>query len=421
MKKKNLILCLALMLLAPVSANAQFGKLKNAVKKNVSSQSNNEFNNSPSEAEQRRKWAEMDAKKAAQDKQKQAQSAGKYKAALAKLSEEQRWAVEQLSNPTDAPDCPFMMDLGDKKSFPWEMNQVTGPLSTHSYLEKEHLMGLSVDSVQHQKAQMDARYAYNNRMLAALEGLKLSEYAEDYNKLEWAKTKIKGENVYYQCVPEMLSEDLLVSFSEFKIVKTANGDYAPTKGAILSPFCKGHPVQFDTKDNKFKFFIYKKYSTYIDEDEVKRQEQSLGYLRNVAALLSDRDPSKQTELFYKAALAEHVLSRALANNSKDNITYKERPKGSALNTPELRAEALKVLQKRFPGAGYEEVIVTGDQWHYVYNIFGIAIERYVFVAAVKDGGIAKRIIYLSVGNDRVGSGWGSLHLYGVGGDGPYVK
>lgn len=37
MKKKNLILCLALLLLAPVSANAQLGKLKGAVKKTTSS------------------------------------------------------------------------------------------------------------------------------------------------------------------------------------------------------------------------------------------------------------------------------------------------------------------------------------------------------------------------------------------------
>lgn len=35
MKKKNLILCLALLLLTPISANAQIGKVKNAVKKNV--------------------------------------------------------------------------------------------------------------------------------------------------------------------------------------------------------------------------------------------------------------------------------------------------------------------------------------------------------------------------------------------------
>ena len=35
MKKKYHILCLALMLLAPISANAQFGKLKNAIKKTV--------------------------------------------------------------------------------------------------------------------------------------------------------------------------------------------------------------------------------------------------------------------------------------------------------------------------------------------------------------------------------------------------
>lgn len=40
MKKKNLILCLALLLMAPMSANAQLGKLKNAVKKSVNDAKN---------------------------------------------------------------------------------------------------------------------------------------------------------------------------------------------------------------------------------------------------------------------------------------------------------------------------------------------------------------------------------------------
>ena len=431
MKMKNLFMGLALMWLVPMAANAQFGgKLKNAAKKAVSgtttttTQKKNgadEFNHSDSEAEQRRKWAEMDAKKAAWAKEKEMQQAGKYKAALAKLNDEQRWGLQQLANPTDAPDCPYLMDLKDKLSFPWEMSQVTGKLDTYTYLEREHLMALSVDSVQRQKSQMDARYAYNNRVLAAVEGLNLSEYAEDYNKLDVAKRRRMGENVCYLCVPDMLENDYVVEFSEFKLTKDANGNLVPTKGAVLRPFCKGHSVQYDTKDDKFKFWQYGQGPTYADDAEIKSQEGAIKLLQNVGALVSDRDPSKQTEFFYKVQWGQVVLRKAIANNSKENITYKERPKGSALNTAELRAEALKVLQKRFPGAGYSEVIIIGDHWVNLYNIFGIVVERYVEVAAVMDGGIAKQLMYLSVGNDRVGNGWGSLHLYGVTGAGAYVK
>ncbi len=431
MCKKQVTMCLMLMLLAPMSANAQFGKLKNVVKDaakgavtGTTTQQRggaDEFNRSASEEEQRRKWAEMDAQKLAREKQDQLQKSGQYKAAAAQLTDEQRWGLEQLATLKEAPYLPFLMDQKDKLSFPESMSDVRGQLDTHSYLEKENLEKLSIDSVQRQKAQMDARYAYNKRVLAAVEGLNLSLYAEDYNTLDVQKRRLLGETVYYQAVPAMLAQDLTVSFSEWKLVKNDDGSLAPSTKAILLPFCQGHPVQFDMTDKKYKFYQYKQNPTYADEAEVKRQEKSLGYLRNLAALLSDRDPSKQSETFYKAVWAEWALKCALANNTKDNITYKERPKGSALNTPELRAEALRVLQKRFPGAGYEEVIITGDHWVNVVNIFGIVIERWVDVAAVMNGGIAKQIMYLSVGNDRIGSGWGSLHLYGITGDGPYVK
>lgn len=408
MKKYFLIIAAAALFAAPMNSYAQFGKLKNVVKDAAKGAVSGTI-------------TQQDAQKVTREKQEQLEKSGQYKAAMAQLTEEQRWGIEQLASLKEAPYLPFLMDQKDKLSFPSSMSDVTQTLETHSYLEQEHLQKLPIDSVQHQKAQMDARYAYNNRVLAAVEGLNLSLYAEDYNKLDVQKRRMIGETVYYQAVPAMLKQDLTVSFSEWKMVKNDDGSIAPSTKAILLPFCQGHPVQFDMTDKKYKFYQYKQNPTYVDEAEVKRQEQSLGYLRNLAALLSDRDPSKQSETFYKAVWAEWALKCALANNTKDNITYKERPKGSALNTPELRAEALKVLQKRFPGAGYEEVIITGDHWVNVVNIFGIVIERWVDVAAVMNGGIAKQIMYLSVGNDRIGSGWGSLHLYGITGDGPYVK
>mgnify|MGYP006988850256 FL=1 len=85
MKKYLMMLAAAMMLLAmPTDSYAQFGKLKNAVKGAVKSNTTtttqkkngaDEFNRSDSEAEQRKKWAEMDAKKAAWEKEKAAKDA----------------------------------------------------------------------------------------------------------------------------------------------------------------------------------------------------------------------------------------------------------------------------------------------------------------------------------------------------------
>lgn len=398
----HLCMITAIMLFMPSVADAQIGglgKLKDKAKEKV---------------QKKVQDAKQDAKKELNDQKEKATGDVQTKAEFNTLNADQQWCLNQLTEMTEAPEMSgfFSRREGEKSRYGANLSS------------QESLMKIPFDTIQYHKRLADADVAYATKVLDIYKtlpkhhGYYVSE--ANSNKVNASHRCLERWLETYPTIEERVIQMVDISMAEFKVKK--DGDkYIVLSNAILLPFCQGHPVQYDTKDNKFKFFVYKKNPTFIDDAEMKRQEESLDFMRSAAALLDNPDPSKRCEQFYKLDLAEQVTRQAMANNSRDNITYRERPKGSALNTSELRAEALKVLQKRFPGAGYEEVIITGENWVEVKNIFGITVERYVWVMAVCDGGIAKQLVTLSLGNDRTSTGWGPLHLYGVGGRSGYVK
>ncbi len=388
--------------LSPTTASAQFGglgKLKNKAKEAV---------------QKKVEDTKQDLKKETQQQADNVQKDAKKQAEFNTLNNDQKWALRQMVEMTEAPEMSgfFSMKDGEKTRFGSALS------------EQDKLMEIPFDTIQRHKRLADAGVEYATHILDIYKTLpKYHGYyvtEDEDRKVSASRNRFERWQEQYKAIEERTTAMLDMPMAEFKIIR--EGDvYHVSTAAILLPFCKGHPVQYDAKDKKFKFFVYKTNPTYIDEAEMKRQEQSLDFMRAAAALLNNPDPSKRNIMFYKLDLAEQVTRAAMANNSRDNITYRERPKGSAMNTSALKAEALKVLQKRFPGAGYEEAIITGEDWVEVRNIFGIVIERYIFVAGVFNGGIAKQLMHLSLGNNRTSSGWGPLQLYGVSGPGAYVK
>ena len=403
--KRNGIFILAAMLAmsAPLTSNAQVNLkgLKDKAKQTVKSAVNN---NAPG-----KKPMSLEEEHALQDKAKMA-------ARMAALNDEQKWALDQLEHLTeyrkDQPDIPKLIDyywIEDMRK-QGKQDQIT-PIRDFV----EQLGSYDVETINKFKRMIDSRMAtYNYRIIDIVKNLpeRIEEYDPDY-KLRPNLKILDKQVALFEELQEEVDKGLALKFMELKTTTDANGNIKVAKGAWLSPIVgAGAGVALDPKDSKFKFAHYPAEFTYVPENDLAKHQKGLVWLKNCATILSGSDVAKSSKSFAKCDLACTILQQAIANNSKDNIKYISRPAGSALNTPQLRSEALKVLQKRFPTAGYSEVIITGDHWVEVQNVLGIVVERYIDVAAICDGGIAKELVWFTLGNDKYSNGWGPLHFYG---------
>lgn len=142
-------------------------------------------------------------------------------------------------------------------------------------------------------------------------------------------------------------------------------------------------------------------------------------MHRCAKLRINPGAEEQTAACIKAHYAQGVILEAIANNSPDNIVYIAYPKGGALNTADMKAKALKIFQKGV-SSKVHDVIIAGD-WEYTKNVFDVVVDRYVRCYVIQDTAVGKGVFTMSVGNDRVGSGWGDLRWYGTGSLVGYVK
>lgn len=409
--KKSIILAFAALLTVsiPIGANAQIN-LKGIKDKAKQAAKNAVNNNSSSSSSNTTRPMSLSEQHALEDK-------ARLEARMAALNDDQKWALDQLEHLTeyrkDQPDIPKLIDaywIQDKKN-KGEHDKIT---SISDFVDG--LGTIKEEVIQNFRRMIDTRMAtYNYRIIEIVKTLpeNFGNYDPDYKLAP--NLKILEEQVeLFNKLQNTVDERLMLNFSELKTTTDANGNIKTAKGAWLSPAVgAGAGVALDPKDGKYKFANYPAEFTYVPENDMPKQEKNLLWLKNSATILAGSDVAKSSKNFPKCDLACTMLQQAMANNSRDNIKYINRPAGSAMNTAQLKGEALKTLQKRFPSAGYSEVIITGDNWVEVKNILGIVVERYIEVAAVHESGVAKRLVWFTLGNDKYSSGWGPLHLYGV--------
>ena len=406
-KRVITIIAAAIFVVGPMGANAQINlnKLKDKAKQTVKEKTGINTNSNSSSS-----TMTLEQQHALQDK-------ARLEARMAALNDDQKWALDQLAHLTeyrqDQPDIPKLIDayyIQDKRS-KGENDKIT---SISDFVNS--LGSYKEDVIQNFRRMIDYRMTnYNYRIIEIVKTLpeNFSNYDPDY-KLQPNLKILEDQVALFNQLQNEVDQNLMLKFSALKTTTDVNGNIKPAKGAWLSPaYGPGAGVALDPKDGKYKFANYPAEFTYVPEKDLENQHKGLTWLMNCATILAGTETAKSSAYFPKCDLACTMLQQAIANNSKDNIKYINRPAGSSMNTAQLKGEALKVLQKRFPSAGYTEVIVTGDHWVEVKNILGIVVERYIDIAAICDGGIAKKLVWFTVGNDKNSNGWGPLHFYGV--------
>ena len=326
------------------------------------------------------------------------------------LTDEQRWAVQQLKNPTDGPTCPWPMT----KDPSWDDPKNSGmPYEYGEFLE--NIDNESMESIQELGAAMNARYFYAKRVIEGMKGVSFSKLGDDY--LSFAYDDMQHELDRYETFQRAGGRTNLQAFFMFNLEEDPRGGYRPTDDSqAIIPY--GGCIAKKNGKWMFTFSASGANTTYATPEEVENCRKFIDHLIKCETLLSNPFAEQQSVGYLKAHYMQDVINEAIANNSKDNIVYAAYPEGSSLNTPEMKAKAMQIFKSQY-GKVYD-VIITGD-WMYKKNVFDQVVDRSVDVAVIVEHPVAKAIVRARVGNDKIGDGWGELRWYGISGHSGYVK
>lgn len=301
--KKNVLqwaLCAA-MLLMPLGANAQLGGLKKlkdkaqtAVKQQVQQQAGTQV-------------------------QQQANQA----AATAQMTEEQRWATEQLRTFSEAPVLPNIMKLTE------DAYSGGSVVATKMIKDFTEVMGKAEHSkVVEMRSMIDARVSYDLRVTEAFRRDNVSyDYPSDrtlHNPFE----KLLDEVSLFEALQDQTRFNMSRIASEIKkrdgkMTLPANADIWPPMNA------NSHPVRRDPNDGKCKFYNENR-PCKIDAEEVERVKSiTLTFIDNGITLLEinpDFDKFKKLttksyrpqegflDYIEKCKVAKACIQEALDNN-----------------------------------------------------------------------------------------------------------
>ncbi len=303
MKRTKLLLAAAMLMLS-VGANAQFGSLK-GLKDKVKKEAKNVTGDK--------------AVKSVSDK-------AEATAATASLSDEQKWAINQLKTLSEAPPLPNLMKPEPNAKVPASMNfqtpQMIKDLSEGLYIPAQ-------DAVTRTRGLLNSRLAYNMRVKYAIESLPngLLPLDQDY-KLRNRLDTLEYQVLLFQCLQQKVSDVMGLRFTDLNAKRDASGKMVMRDGGTVWPLPGGKTyfaVKKDKKDGKFKFYDQEKRAfVKINEDGVKDQQKFLKFLENGYTLLEQNEvtlkmySSGDASIFLdnvdKCKIVQDAVKEALANN-----------------------------------------------------------------------------------------------------------
>jgi len=329
-----------------------------------------------------------------------------------KLSEEQQWAVMELTNPQEAPDCPWPMTQNDK----WRDPKFSYPSSYLDYMQE--IDKVPMEEVQDLVNAMNTRYRYTKRVLKGLKGVSYSELGNDY--LMFDQEEKERELDRYDAFKSAVGKTNIQAFFQFAVVEDGQGGYKITDNSqAIIPY--GGYIANKGGKWMFTFSNSGKNTTFATAEEVENCKKYIDRLTKLEVIAYNPFKDKPTDDYLIAHYMQDIIREAIANNSTDNIVYAAYPQGSSLNTPEMKAAAKKIFEKSYPGDKIYDVVITGE-WVYHKNALGVVIDRSADVAIIAENPVAKSLIRAQVGNDRIGeNNWGDLRWYGIYGHTGYVR
>lgn len=349
--------------------------------------------------------------------------------ARAQLGEVQRWALDQLVDPSDAPDLVWpLVHRANRQQLPggpWPNNYEA--YFEPPYGEKTSLFQREpLENILALSTALDARHAYNKRILNTLKegNLRLGDYFENTSKASAAKTQLEQQEEFYREFKQSANKAAGATFLYLSMEKDGQGGYRVLPGAVVLGSTGAPPVA-RTAEGKWVFMepgsitSANKRTTYATPEEIEAAQKQITELSRLELILNETDPADLQAGWWQARAAQELVREAIANNSKDNISYRSMPSAGSLHTAQLRDAAIKA--ESFGSIKILDLVVTGNEWNYNRNALGNIIDRWVNVVYVVDTSVAKAMIKAAVSQDRVGNGWGPVRHYASTGFIGYVK
>lgn len=271
------------------------------------------------------------------------------------LTQEQQDAIKQFVWLDEAPDIPWPMS---KKIY---VSNYSIPNEFIDWFQK--IDEQPMDSIQALAQQLSTRYAFTSRIYPIVKDLSISKYVNDEKALSqctWRKLEMEKELDKYEYFQKAANQANMQAFFAFYVEKNAEGNLvAGEKARAIIPY--GGYVGKHAGKWMFMEDARSDKTTFVQPQGVKVCEDYIQRMVKVEAVLTNPLAEKQSAACIKAHYIQDIIREAIANNSKDNITYISMPAPSALDS-ELKAQAMKVVRQYNAGNKVLDVRITSD-WY----------------------------------------------------------
>lgn len=207
----------------------------------------------------------------------------------------QQWGIDQLKNFEKLPPAHNLMSYkdGDHDQNAKTLFEVK---QTPDWM-KEFVDGMgsaTAEKAQSAKDYMNRTMRFYKDVVKAIESLP-DQFLVNYDQtktLEKNYWTIRSQVCCYYSLQNEISEQMGVLFRELNVKKNAQGK------PIDKLLCPGLPcVQKDPADGKYKFYEYEKRPVKIDENDLKKAKRLLSWLTNASILLDSPDNQERMELY----------------------------------------------------------------------------------------------------------------------------